>query len=124
MKLPEQVSENYSGIETVRNTIKMFAKKKVNLPPGRQKIVILDEVDRSVPSLFLCAVSLPLCRLSFSVPPLFLCAASLPRLSPQYDISGAAGAPAHDGALLDNYTLRVGLQHVRYAVLWNQSCWI
>lgn len=29
----------------MRNTIKMFAKKKVNLPAGRQKIVILDEVD-------------------------------------------------------------------------------
>ena len=34
-----------SGIDTVRNKIKMFAKKKVSLPPGRHKIVILDEVD-------------------------------------------------------------------------------
>lgn len=33
------------GIDTVRNSIKMFAKKKVLLPPGRHKIVILDEVD-------------------------------------------------------------------------------
>jgi replication factor C subunit 2/4 len=30
----------------VRNKIKMFAQKKVNLAPGRQKIVILDEADR------------------------------------------------------------------------------
>lgn len=33
------------GIDTVRNSVKMFAKKKVNLPAGRHKIVILDEVD-------------------------------------------------------------------------------
>lgn len=33
------------GIETVRNKIKMFAQKKVTLPPGRHKIVILDEAD-------------------------------------------------------------------------------
>ena len=30
----------------VRNKIKMFAQKKVNLAPGRQKVVILDEADR------------------------------------------------------------------------------
>ena len=29
----------------VRNKIKMFAQKKVTLPPGRHKIVILDEAD-------------------------------------------------------------------------------
>ena len=34
------------GIDVVRNRIKMFASKKVNLPPGRHKIVILDEADR------------------------------------------------------------------------------
>jgi replication factor C subunit 2/4 len=33
------------GIDTVRNKIKMFAMKKVNLPPNRQKIIILDEAD-------------------------------------------------------------------------------
>jgi len=33
------------GIDTVRNAIKLFAKKKVTLPPGRHKIIILDEVD-------------------------------------------------------------------------------
>ncbi len=32
----------------VRNKIKMFAQQKVTLPPGRQKIVILDEADRCV----------------------------------------------------------------------------
>jgi replication factor C subunit 2/4 len=34
------------GIDVVRNRIKMFASKKVNLPPGIHKIVILDEADR------------------------------------------------------------------------------
>lgn len=34
------------GIDVVRNKIKSFAQKKVTLPPGRHKIVILDEADR------------------------------------------------------------------------------
>src|SRR3954449_11928702 len=34
------------GIDVVRNRIKGFAQKKVTLPPGRHKIVILDEADR------------------------------------------------------------------------------
>ncbi|KAI9885146.1 MAG: replication factor C subunit 4 [Watsoniomyces obsoletus] len=33
------------GIDVVRNRIKGFAQKKVTLPQGRQKIVILDEAD-------------------------------------------------------------------------------
>ncbi|KAH8940526.1 hypothetical protein BDL97_15G093600 [Sphagnum fallax] len=33
------------GIDVVRNKIKMFAQKKVTLPPGRHKIVLLDEAD-------------------------------------------------------------------------------
>ncbi|KAH7101724.1 P-loop containing nucleoside triphosphate hydrolase protein [Auriculariales sp. MPI-PUGE-AT-0066] len=33
------------GIDVVRNKIKMFAQKKVTLPKGRHKIVILDEAD-------------------------------------------------------------------------------
>lgn len=33
------------GIDVVRGTIKKFAQKKVSLPPGRQKVVILDEAD-------------------------------------------------------------------------------
>jgi replication factor C subunit 2/4 len=34
------------GIDVVRNRIKGFAQKKVTLPPGRHKLVILDEADR------------------------------------------------------------------------------
>ena len=34
------------GIDVVRNKIKMFAQTKVTLPPGRHKMVILDEADR------------------------------------------------------------------------------
>lgn len=34
------------GIDVVRNKIKIFAQKKVTLPPGRHKIIILDEADR------------------------------------------------------------------------------
>ena len=34
------------GIDVVRNKIKMFAQKKVTLPSGSHKIVILDEADR------------------------------------------------------------------------------
>jgi len=33
------------GIDVVRNKIKAFAQKKVTLPPGRHKVVILDEAD-------------------------------------------------------------------------------
>ncbi|CAG9464400.1 unnamed protein product [Pedinophyceae sp. YPF-701] len=33
------------GIDVVRNKIKMFAQCKVTLPPGRHKVVILDEAD-------------------------------------------------------------------------------
>lgn len=33
------------GIDVVRSKIKMFAQKKVTLPPGRHKIIILDEAD-------------------------------------------------------------------------------
>ncbi|CAA6675499.1 unnamed protein product [Spirodela intermedia] len=33
------------GIDVVRNKIKMFAQKKVTLPQGRQKLIILDEAD-------------------------------------------------------------------------------
>ena len=35
----------------VRNKIKAFAQKKVTLPPGRHKIIILDEADRLVPEV-------------------------------------------------------------------------
>ena len=43
----------HRGIDVVRNKIKTFAQKKVTLPPGRHKIIILDEADR-------CAMSSPL----------------------------------------------------------------
>jgi replication factor C subunit 2/4 len=38
-------ASNDRGIDVVRNQIKMFAQQKVTLPPGRHKIVILDEAD-------------------------------------------------------------------------------
>lgn len=37
------------GIDVVRNKIKLFAQKKVQLPPGRHKIIILDEADSMTP---------------------------------------------------------------------------
>lgn len=37
------------GIDVVRNRIKSFASKKVNLPPGRHKMIILDEADSMTP---------------------------------------------------------------------------
>jgi DNA polymerase III delta prime subunit len=45
---PKLNSHLHRGIDVVRNKIKMFAQKKVTLPPGRHKIVILDEADRCV----------------------------------------------------------------------------
>eukprot|EP01066_Platyproteum_vivax_P008885 Platyproteum_vivax@DN3844_c0_g1_i1.p1 len=33
------------GIDVVRNKIKLFAQQKVTVPPGRHKIIILDEAD-------------------------------------------------------------------------------
>ena len=36
------------GVDVVRDKIKMFAQKKVTLPPGRHKIVILDEADSMI----------------------------------------------------------------------------
>ena len=40
-----QADARHQGIDVVRNRIKGFAQKKVTLPPGRQKLVILDEAD-------------------------------------------------------------------------------
>ncbi len=37
------------GIDVVRNKIKQFAQKKVSLPEGRHKIIILDEADSMTP---------------------------------------------------------------------------
>lgn len=41
----EMNASNERGIDVVRNKIKMFAQKKVTLPKGRHKIIILDEAD-------------------------------------------------------------------------------
>ncbi|ELU17070.1 hypothetical protein CAPTEDRAFT_192756 [Capitella teleta] len=38
-------ASNDRGIDVVRNKIKMFAQKKVSLPAGRHKVIILDEAD-------------------------------------------------------------------------------
>ncbi|CAG9772744.1 unnamed protein product [Ceutorhynchus assimilis] len=38
-------ASNDRGIDVVRNKVKMFAQQKVTLPPGKHKIIILDEVD-------------------------------------------------------------------------------
>ena len=59
------------GIDVVRNKIKMFAQKKVTLPPGRHKIVILDEADRQAPVVLgtrqaPAQAGLPACEVCFS----------------------------------------------------------
>lgn len=41
---------NTSGIDVVREKIKMFAQKKVSLPEGFHKIVLLDEADSMTPA--------------------------------------------------------------------------
>ncbi|XP_076765815.1 replication factor C subunit RfC4 [Xylocopa sonorina] len=38
-------ASNDRGLDVVRNKIRMFAQKKVNLPTGKHKIIILDEAD-------------------------------------------------------------------------------
>lgn len=38
-------ASNDRGIDVVRNKIKMFAQQRVTLPPGRHKVVVLDEAD-------------------------------------------------------------------------------
>jgi replication factor C subunit 2/4 len=43
--IPPLLLTRCSGIDVVRNRIKAFAQKKVTLPPGRHKIIILDEAD-------------------------------------------------------------------------------
>lgn len=44
--ISERLTQLFRGIDVVRNKIKTFAQKKVTLPAGRHKIVILDEADR------------------------------------------------------------------------------
>ena len=55
-----------SGIDVVRGKIKAFAQKKVTLPPGRHKIVILDEADRYGSDAF---KNVPSQHLRFSMTP-------------------------------------------------------
>jgi replication factor C subunit 2/4 len=38
------------GIDVVRNKIKMFCQQHVTLPPGRHKLIILDEADSMTPA--------------------------------------------------------------------------
>lgn len=48
-------------IAVVRDKIKAFAQKKVTLPPGKHKIIILDEADRyGVPCMMVTTVLLML----------------------------------------------------------------
>lgn len=52
-----------SGIDVVRGKIKVFAQKKVTLPPGKHKIIILDEADRYVGTIICQSNSENLCIL-------------------------------------------------------------
>jgi hypothetical protein len=78
------------GIDVVRNKIKAFAQKKVTLPPGRHKIIILDEADRFVTCL--------LHSYSMAHPI-------------QHDRWRAASSPTNNGDLLKYNTILLGLQH-------------
>ncbi len=49
-------ASNDRGIDVVRNQIKEFAHRKAILPPGRQKVIILDEADRWVGRLWKVSV--------------------------------------------------------------------
>jgi len=42
-------ASDYRGVEFVRNTVKTFAKKKLTLPPGIHKIIIIEEAE-SIPN--------------------------------------------------------------------------
>lgn len=84
-------SSRNSGIDVVRNRIKGFAQKKVTLPPGRHKIVILDEADRQVTAPSLNAFLL------------------IPK---QYDFRCPTGPAAYDGNLLNHHSVRLCLQPV------------
>ncbi|KAH2329688.1 replication factor C subunit 4 [Aspergillus fumigatus] len=47
--MPHVIISGMPGIDVVRSRIKGFAQKRVTLPPGRHKIVILDEADSMTP---------------------------------------------------------------------------
>ena len=80
------------GIDVVRNRIKGFAQKKVTLPGGRHKLVILDEADRLVQCDEEETTLLTV---------------------PQHDIWSAAGPQTHDGDLFQHDSLRLCLQSVQ-----------
>jgi DNA polymerase III delta prime subunit len=46
LQLQSVTIDDRLGIDVVRNRLKGFAQKKVTLPQGRHKLVILDEADR------------------------------------------------------------------------------
>lgn len=83
------------GIDVVRNRIKGFAQKKVTLPQGRHKLVILDEAD----------------RYADDIPPIALTFSERDSLD-QHDIRGATSPPTHDGDLLVHHPLRLRLQRL------------
>ncbi|KAI9808533.1 MAG: replication factor C subunit 4 [Sarcosagium campestre] len=88
------------GIDVVRNRIKGFAQKKVTLPQGRQKLVILDEADRSGSSS------------KFAVKYLSLI---LTEHGAQHDVRSTASFASNHGNLLFNYASRCAI--LRYARL-------
>jgi hypothetical protein len=118
---------NRRGIDVVRNKIKMFAQKKVTLPPGRHKIVILDEADRwacvaavrVLTSTLVLACGAPACAstavaaLAPSAPaPLHAHTHTRPRTPVlQHDGGCAAGAAPHDGDLQQHHALCARVQH-------------
>ena len=58
------VNNMHRGIDVVRNKIKSFAQKKVTLPPGRHKIVILDEADRQLMQFMILNTFLLFCSMT------------------------------------------------------------
>ena len=80
-----------SGIDTVRNKIKMFAQQKVTLPAGRHKIIILDEADRfhkcQLIEKFLDSV--------------------------KHDLCCTTGTAPHNGDILINDSIRFRMQLIR-----------
>jgi replication factor C subunit 2/4 len=71
------------GLDVVRNRIKGFAQKKVTLPPGRHKIVILDEADRYFPKV--------------------------EKFSLKYDFRGSTSPPSNHGNLRQHNTVRISM---------------
>jgi DNA polymerase III delta prime subunit len=76
------------GIDVVRNRIKGFAQKKVTLPAGRQKIVILDEADR-----YFADIPIPFGKLNLLT-------------TPQHDCRRPTGPSPHNGNIFIHYPVR------------------